>query len=171
LPKGLGALGTLVRKVGDALIVVPITVGQLRNIRHVSRHALLGLRKLVDLLSSIVLSSTARAEPALHMLDGVGSRLETGVSTHRASDVAGTMNLHMHIKVVLVLKGTVTDAALVGRRRVVEGDTVDATFAPRPSFAFCPLVPAKVAAREVLIASRACSSHDNGLSVLFFLAG
>lgn len=144
LSKGLGALGTLVWKVRDALIIVPITIGQLRDISHVSRHALLGLRVLVDLLPSIVLTSTARTEPALHMSDGVGSRLfETGISAHGTSDIAGTMHLHVHIKVVLALERTVADAALVGRRRCVR-DAVDAIFAPRPSFAFCPLVPVMV---------------------------
>jgi hypothetical protein len=166
LSKRLGAVGTLIRKVGDLVVVIPVAIGQLRNIRQVTRHGLFGLGKLVDLVSGIVLSSTARAKAAFDVLDGVGARLETSLSTDGTSDISRTMHLHVHVQIILIVKGTVANAALVGRGVADSVDTVSAT---RPAVAFGPLVLTELAARAILSTVRTMSSHGRWLLFLFGL--
>jgi hypothetical protein len=155
LSKLSGTFGTLIRKVRNAAIPVAI-ISQLRNFRHVSRHGPFGFGKLVNLLSYVVSSSTARTKAALNMLNSVCSRPETNFSTHGTSHVSRSVYLHMHVKIILVVKSAVTDAAL--ERGYVCG-LVDAISATRVAVAFVPLVPTEPATRSVVSTISAVSSH------------
>jgi hypothetical protein len=143
LTKRLGALGTMIRQVGNVLLVrvcaAPI-VGQHGNvaIAQIVAHLRLALRKLINLVAGVVDSDTGTAVSTFNVLHRIRSTLESLVPTDRTGYSSWAMNLHVHIELILAIEFSValwTSDCLV-----------DTFVAPGRIFAFGPLIVAKVTA-------------------------
>ena len=73
LSKCLLTIRTLVGEVRHSAVVVA-TVSKLRNTNRVAPHRALSVRKVVDLLTSVVCSGTSRTISTLDVLNSVGTR-------------------------------------------------------------------------------------------------
>lgn len=60
-------------------------------------HLSLGRSKLIDLIPRIILSSASSAVATLNMLDSVGTRTESTVSTNRTRNLFWAVHLHVHV--------------------------------------------------------------------------
>ena len=104
------------------------------------------------------------------MLDGVGGRSKSRLSADGAGYVARTMDLHVHVEIILADEFRVAYYASIGRRRrlVLDGRAAiggrvlrpgDAIPAARVAVAFPPLIAAEVAAVAPIAAVGTVSPH------------
>lgn len=179
------AWSTVVREFRHALTITVTTISQLWH--HEWIHFMLLLCKLVDLRTSIVGSEATSTIATLHMLGGISTRAKASITTNRTRNAAWTMDLHMHVELVLMVEHTSTLATFIDSRctdaihatRIsatfhplivaivatsIETTTIctgtsDAVHAPRISVTFPPLVVGKVLAIAEIATIRAVSSH------------
>jgi hypothetical protein len=135
LTKYLGTVWTIIREIGN--IVRAASIRQHGNIVQIVLHLRLTGGKLVDLVPGVVNSSTPSAVATFDMLHSVGARLESLLSTDGTTHVTRTVDLLVHFKIVLVVKGP-------GAIRTRVDRPVDAVGASRSSCTFVPLVVAKI---------------------------
>lgn len=167
------------------------TVSQKGTLRHVLPHRPLRRGKVINLLPRIVLAKAALAETRLHVLHCVRAGAEALLSTHRARHVARSVDLHVHVQLVLRVEVAVALAALIGHAipslvvRIV-GPAVPAipttaasvptassitpfaatisvhtTLATGQAGAFPPLVRAEAVPVEIVTAIAAFAAHDD----------
>jgi len=161
----LRALIALVRILRDPLITSPIR--QKGRAIEVLLHTSLCLGILVNLLPSIIAPLATRTETALHVLNCVRRRAKTNFPTNGACDVTRTMNLLMHIKLILRVEVSVTHNASKGRigrlgviaRRILR--PIDTILATRVAVALPPLVAVKTAIRAPISTVGTVPSHVN----------
>ena len=122
--------------------------------------------KIVNLLPIVVSvrTVTTRTISAFDVLDGIRTGTEPTVTTDGTSNISRTMNLQMHIQLVLVVKFTITLSALKDGNwsDILVTATVlvvDAVPAPAVSVAFRPLVAAKLTTGCPITALGTISSH------------
>ena len=153
LPKELVAIRAVVGKFRHFVVGVAI-VREARDMRHVASHRGLLLRKLVDLLASIVFSATAGAVSALHVLHSIRPRSEPNFAANGTRHTAGTVRLRVHVEFVLVIEGSIAFATFVSWL------SLDTVSAPRVTVTFHPLVVAERTAALILFTIAAFSSHS-----------
>jgi hypothetical protein len=100
-------------------------------------HLPLGRSKFIDLIPRIVLSSASRAVTTLNVLDSVGTRTESTVSTNRTRNLFWAVHLHVHVEVIFVSEYASTRGTLA----IVGIDTGSATRLP---LSFVPLIDAEL---------------------------
>lgn len=89
-------------------------VSQKGTLRHVLPHRPLRRGKLINLSPRIVLAKAAPAEARLHMLHRIRPGAEALLSAHRARNVARSVDLHVHVQLVLRVEVAIALAALIG---------------------------------------------------------
>ena len=151
MTKRLGTTRTIVRIVRDTIMVA--SIGEHGCPIQIWAHGRLLLGIPVDLIPGVVSPATSTAIPAFDVLDSVGSRLESNIATNRASYIARTMNLHVHVQLVLARERAIASATFVIR---VSRDTIPASTV---AVALVPLVATEAAVRQPLLALGALSSH------------
>ena len=110
LTKGLCTFRTLIRKIRN--IIIMSTIRQKRSPVQIGLHSTFFLSKVIDLLSCIVSSRTARTVSTFNVLDGISTGAKSLLSAHRTFDVARAMNLHVHLQLVSGVEFTVTFSTL-----------------------------------------------------------
>ena len=149
----------------DSLITPPVR--QKRREIQVFFHTSLRLGILINLLASIVAPFATSTITALHVLDGVGWRAKTCISTNRAGDVTRTMNLLMHFKLILGVEISVAYYASIRRRRLELLYCCarrilrprDAILAARAALALSPLIAAEVTTSAPIVTFCTVPSH------------
>jgi hypothetical protein len=134
LTKRLVTIGTVIRKVGYACKVVGL-VRQERSIRHEAIHLRFSRRKSVDLCTGIFAAKTLRAVATFYVLNGVGTRPKALFAANRTGNVAGSMDLGVHLEAVATRELATTLGAVVG--------TIHTVTTAGMTIAFEPLVVAK----------------------------
>mmetsp|Transcript_16355 Transcript_16355/g.39896 ORF Transcript_16355/g.39896 Transcript_16355/m.39896 type:complete len:240 (-) Transcript_16355:8-727(-) len=142
LPEGLAAVRALVRVLWGLLV----GVGEIADRALVQELRCFGRHEPIDSIACIVFAPARRARPALDVLDSVCGTPEALLAADRASHVAGLVDLHVLLQVVLVLALLEADLALIGR--------VDAVRAPRDAFSLSHLIHREVAEVHILPALR-----------------
>jgi hypothetical protein len=99
LTKRLDTLIALVREIMHSSVSSHSTRGG--GITHERTHRLWTIRKVVDLPPSIVLASTAATEAALDVLSGIRPKPASCIAANGAGNTTGTMNLQVHVKILL----------------------------------------------------------------------
>lgn len=122
------AWSTVVRELRNALTITVATISQLRH--HVLIHLTLLLSKLVDLCASIVGSAAPSTEATLDMLGCIGTRAKASITTDGTRNVASSMNLHVHIELILAVEDTSTLATFANRIHAIKATRNSATFDP-----------------------------------------
>ena len=89
-------------------------VSQKGTLRHVLPHRPLRRGKVINLLPRIVLAKAAPAEARLHVLHRIRPGAEALLSAHRARHVARSVDLHVHVQLVLRVEVAIALAALIG---------------------------------------------------------
>eukprot|EP00584_Thalassiosira_punctigera_P003444 CAMPEP_0172527976 /NCGR_PEP_ID=MMETSP1067-20121228/2508_1 /TAXON_ID=265564 ORGANISM="Thalassiosira punctigera, Strain Tpunct2005C2" /NCGR_SAMPLE_ID=MMETSP1067 /ASSEMBLY_ACC=CAM_ASM_000444 /LENGTH=186 /DNA_ID=CAMNT_0013311813 /DNA_START=117 /DNA_END=678 /DNA_ORIENTATION=- len=101
--------------------------------------------EVVDLLTGIICTAAPSAVSRFHVLHGVGTGSESGVSTNGTGDIAGSMSLHVHVQLILSVELAVTLSAFErrGRGRVdtVRTARIPVTFGPLVTAEFDPVAP------------------------------
>lgn len=118
LTERLSTFRTVIREIGN-VIVVRIAVGDHGGISHEATHRWLILGKVVDLTACQILSSATRAISTFHVLDRIRPRLETGFAANGTRNITRTMNLHVHVQLVLIVELTETIRAPIDWGRAV----------------------------------------------------
>lgn len=90
------------------------TVSQKGTLRHVLPHRPLRCGEVINLLPRIVLAKAALAETRLHVLHRIRPGAEALLSAHRARHVARSVDLHVHVQLVLRVEVAIALAALIG---------------------------------------------------------
>lgn len=126
------------------------------SLRQIPLHLGLLRGKTIDLLASIILSSTASTVTTLHMLNGVGTRPKASIATNGAGHITRTMNLLMHVEFILIIEGAGTFVALVSVAGLIATDTV---LASRTAIPLQPLISTERPVGHEAVAVSANSSH------------
>lgn len=163
--KGYVALGTMIREVRHPTTAA-VAIHEHRRVTHKGPHGRLMRGELEDLLPGVVRAAAAPAIPALDMLDGVRTGSKAGVPAHGTRHSPGTMDLGVHVQLVLVIKYPIAHRALEngsggqsGLVAVVVAVAIHTNLAPAVSVALPPLVPAELAAAAPVAATGTSSTH------------
>jgi hypothetical protein len=137
-----GAVRTMIREIGN--IVRAASMRQHGNIVRVVLYLRLTGSKLVDLVPGVVVNSyTPGTVATFDILHTVGGWLESLLSAYGTAHIARTVELHVHFKIVRVVKG-------LGAYRTREERQLDAFDASRSTSAIIPLVVAKLIRRSTI---------------------
>jgi hypothetical protein len=164
LPKGLVARTALVGIFGSAAAIglfMAIAIGEKRRARQIGSHGRLRRGILVNAFTSVILAKTATAIPTFHMLHSVGTGTKPRVTTNGTGHGARTMDLGVHVQLVLVGKLTVALAAF--KSSIVALNAVAAT---GNTVALTPLIVAKVAALTPVAAPGTVANHLGVVTVI-----
>ena len=149
--------------VGRAIVVS--TVGQHGPVIQVRPHGRFGLSESVNAVASILLATTSTAVATFYMLHGIGSRSKALLSTNRTRHIARTMDLHVHVQIVLIVKGLVTLATLVLILLLLISTATTSSstvWATREAVTLAPLIVAVVVSIVPVVAACAVAAHlDN----------
>lgn len=130
-------LRTTIRIIRNRTIPWPSSIFQEWCVRHVSIHTSLPLGKFINLSTCIVLrTTTSSAVSTFDMLHGIRTGFESFLTTNGTFDCFGSMNLHMHLELILGVEFTKAFMTLVGGG--LRG--IDAGFASGVSISFKPLI-------------------------------
>jgi hypothetical protein len=114
---------------------------------------------LIYLPTSIVFSQASSTVSTLDMLNSIRGRSEPHISTYWAAKLARTMDLHVHVQVILIGELTTTFPAYkFGSVEDVVTNTIGAT---RIAFAFAPLVVGVPIIIQSFIATSAFPVHHD----------
>ena len=155
LAKGAIAFVTLIGIIGCRPIVVS-SIGQHGRTVQIGLHGRSRLSKPINVVSRILLATATTAIATLHVLNGVGSRAKALFSTNGTGYSPRTMDLHVHVQIVLTVKSTMAFAALVVCLVVVSTYTVIAT---RVAVTLAPLIVAVSVPVVVAAAVSAIAAH------------
>jgi hypothetical protein len=137
LSKRLVTIGTMVGQIGHHTTAIIIVVGQEGCCGQVRAHTFFTIRIVVNMLSrSFLWTVTTGTVPTFNVLDGIRTRGKIGFTTYGTRNRTGTMNLHMHLQIVLTCKGSTACFTVIGRRR----RGIHAIDTPRIATAFTPLI-------------------------------
>lgn len=194
--EGLGTLRAVIRVVRNSGSSIAFPVGKKGNVGHVAVHRSLSRGELINLAPCIISSAAARAVTGLHMLDCASAGAKPRLTADWTRDAARAMDLHMHVKVVLVVECAIAFMTLVHSGHVssaissiaaisiaivsaavstttmptTDGDTL---LAPRDAITLSPLVRTKPASLKEFVTLAAGSSHiarfenlENGLNMV-----
>jgi hypothetical protein len=118
--------------------------------RNVSMHGRLLSSILVNLLSSVIPTTTSRTESTFYMLNSICTGSKRRFMTNRTNHVSRSVRLHMHLKMIGVVKVSVTNVTSIADYT---------SSASRTSFPFRPLVVAVVIGGFPSIALAAYAIH------------
>lgn len=135
MSKHFAAWLTLVGEIRDLVGTVAVI---LQHWSHVLIHFSLSTCKVIDLLSSVVLTTASSAVTTLDMLNRIRASGKTAISTHRTRNIARAVNLHMHVEIITIVEVASTDMTLAA--------SVDTFITTRVTFTLSPLVQAVVLA-------------------------
>lgn len=158
LAKHLVARTTLVGIFGSVAMAMARAIGEKRRARQVGSHGRLRRGVLVNAFASIILAATATAIPAFHMLHGIGTRTKPSVATNGTGKAARTMDLGVHIQLVVVGKRA-TAFVTFKSRAAAAAAAMNTGGATRSTFAFAPLIVAKVVASAPIITRGTVPNH------------
>ena len=155
LSKRFRTLLTLVGEIGHRSSVgMPSTIRQ-----HGVAPTRVSLHMLINLPTSIVFSQASSTVSTLDMLNSIRGRSEPHISTYWAAKLARTMDLHVHVQVILIGELTTTFPAYkFGSVEDVVTNTIGAT---RIAFAFAPLVVGVPVIIQSFIATSAFPVHHD----------
>jgi hypothetical protein len=162
LTERFGAFWALVRQCWYGVLQVAAAIRELRHITKVTTHASLLSGKLIDLISCVVLSTTAAAVATFYVLNGVGSGTKAALSADRTSHITRPMDLLVHVKLVLRTEALIACAARIRDRRSAVPATaiaIHTTLTTRIAITLQPLVAAERLAALEAVAVSADTSH------------
>ena len=155
IAKTLCAFLALVREIGHRF-----SIGMTSTIRqHRIAPTRVSLHVIINLPTRIVSAQTSAATPTLDMLNSIRGRSEPHISTYWAAKLARTMDLHVHVQIILIGELTTTFPAYkFGSVEDVVTNTIGAT---RIAFAFVPLVVGVPVIIQSFIATSAFPVHHD----------
>jgi len=122
-------MGTMIGKIRYLIrmLMPTASIGKLRSFRNIGCHLPLLISIVVDLLSCIIPSGTARTISTFDMLYRIRPRPETPIPTNGTCYSLRTMDLHMHIQLIHIIKLSTTFITFIGRVRRIPLNTITAT--------------------------------------------
>lgn len=180
IPKLLITVRTTIRKIRNCTIPRPSTsILQHWRVRQISIHSRPALlrSKVINLSTCILLRTTTSGTiSAFSMLHGISSGFEFYLTTNKTCDCFGSMNLHMHIELILGGEFSAACVALVGDDggRILLGllrSIWDTRFASWVSISFEPLIATEARIGLPISTVGTVSSHSDSLSKYYVLIG